>query len=1034
VNGRLRTLYRRQWSLWVFISFWLAASPTKAQDLYNHPELKWRGITTEHFVIYFADGLDSVAALAAKIAEEIHEPLCQLYDYRPDGKVSLIFQDTDDISNAASYYMNNKIFFWATAMDWDLRGTHHWLRNVITHEYTHMIQLGASRKWSRRIPSGYFQWMDYEPERRPDVLYGYPNRVASYPYPAVTIPAWFAEGTAQFQLTGRNYDFWDSHRDMLLRSATLSGRLLSYEEMGYLGKTSLEAEMVYNQGFSLAKYIADHAGGPEALSKISAAMKSPFPIAFNRALKKVTGKSGEDWYRVWKGHLEQEYGALQDRLAPTIAATDTVPTTGSVNLFPRLSSDGHSVAFISNQGRDYESQSSLYLYDVETKGVKKLAGGVQGALCWLPDGKGIIFSRRALNTQTGSLQFDLYLYLLAEEKEIRLTKGLRAESPDLSPNGEILAFTINEGGNRDLALMPMPNDYLSKKYKPLSHDAVIYRYRGGVGSQYYHPRWSPDSRKLVTGSSEKEGRDICIFGVSSSADSLWLEKIIPGQNMELRDPTFCENGNHLAVAYDKSGISNIYRIDLETDAREQLTSVIGGAYYPDLREGKLAFCDFTGHGFRICVIHHPELLKLPPDHLDHETYASRVPEPTYDNRFQVPEVTSYKPRFDNLYWFPRIMIDYGTVKPGTYVWLTDILGKLDFIGGFAINSKKDYDLYGQVEYRVFYPTVFAEIFNMQRRLSQHFADSARIVDESEGEPIYDRYRIRYRYNLTEVDAGLKWPLGRSSYLKLTGIYDRYTAHNRFDDGTAIALAYFKGMSAQLAYYTNQVRRDVDSPINPSAGYYGFLRCTRANQKFFTGFRIDADKFILVEVYEPYNYDLFEGGIEKYFSLPFGSHAFALRFQGGWIDKTVDPFFYIFAGGLPGMRGYSYYSLGGERMAVATTTYRFPIIKRAGWNLFPLSVNRIYGNFFCDVGDAWVGDFESGRLKKDVGAGLRIQMHSFYLYPTALSVDVAYGFDRFTHKEEDFEATYGKEWRYYVTVLFDFYNPFTERIAEGISLK
>jgi len=374
------------------------------------------------------------------------------------------------------------------------------------------------------------------------------------------------------------------------------------------------------------------------------------------------------------------------------------------------------------------------------------------------------------------------------------------------------------------------------------------------------------------------------------------------------------------------------------------------------------------------------------------------------------------------------------VKAGSYVWLTDILGKLDFIGGFAMNARKDYDLYGQVEYRVLYPTVFAEIFNIQRRLSQHFADSTRIVGESEGQPIYDRYRIRYRYNLTEVDGGLKWPLGRSSYLKLAAIYDRYTAHNRFDDGTAIALTYFKGFSAQATYHIHNVRRAVDSQINPSAGYYGFLRYTRANQKFFTGFRIDADKFMLVEVYEPYNYNLFEGGVERYFPLPFGSHSFALRFQGGWIDKTVDPFFYLYTGGLPGMRGYSYYSLGGERTAVGTVTYRFPIIRQADWSLFPLAINRIYGNIFCDVGDAWVREFETKNLKKDLGAGVRIQMHSFYVYPTAVAFDVAYGFDRFTHVEEDFAATYGREWRYYLTVLFDFYTPFQEGFPKGFLIR
>jgi hypothetical protein len=1014
----------------VFFFIFLAALPLKAQDLYNHPELKWRSFTTEHFVLQFTEGLDSIATLAAQVAEQIHGPLCRLYKYEPDTRVTLIFQDTDDIANAASYFMNNKIFFWATAMDWDLRGTHDWVRNVVTHEYTHMIQLGASRKWARRIPSGYFQWLDYESERRPDVLYGYPNRIVSYPYPSVTIPPWFAEGTAQFQLTGKGYDFWDSHRDMLLRSAILSGRLLSYDEMGYFGKNGLESEMVYNQGFSLTKYIVAEAGSTDVLGEVSAAMQAFYPISFSHALKKTTSKSGEEWYRLWKARLEQDYGALRDGIASTVVPTDTIPTTGSVNLFPRMSPDGKSVAFISNRGRDYESQAALYVYDFETKKVKKLSEGAQGGLCWLPDGSGILFSRRAMDRRTGSLQFDLYLYLLADKKQIRVTKGLRAESVDISADGKTLAFTINQRGNRDLALMPMPRDLTSKHYKALSADAITCRHHGELTLQYYHPRWSPDGTRLVMAFNEGEGRNIAIFSVSPNRDSLELEKIIPGDNLELRDPTFYGDENHLLVAYDVSGISNIYQMDLVTDERQPLTSVIGGAYYPDASADKLVFCDFTGEGFRVCAIEHPQPIKPLPYHLDSKTYISQVPVLPHENRISVPEINSYKPRFDNLYWFPRLMVDYGRVKAGTYLWLTDILGKLDFIGGFAINTKKDYDLYGQVEYRVFYPTIFAEIFNIQRRLSEHFADSTRIVGETEDTPIYDRYRIRYLYNLTEVDGGLKWPLGKSSYLRLAGLYDRYTAHNRFDDGSAISLTYFKGWSAQATYYINNVRRTVDSEINPSAGYYGFLQYTRANQEFFTGFRIDADKFMLVEVYEPYDYNLYEGGVEKYFPLPIGSHSLALRFQGGWIDRTVDPFFYIYAGGLPGMRGYSYYSLGGERTAVGTLTYRFPIIKRASWTLFPLSVNRIYGNVFCDVGDAWVGDFEVGRLKKDLGAGLRVQMHSFYSYPTAVAFDVAYGFDRFTHVEPDFSATYGREWRYYLTVLFDFYNPFFEKLSNG----
>jgi hypothetical protein len=221
----------------------LCAGPLFAQlSDYNHPESKWMSFETEHFILYYTAGLEDVAALAAKVAEDIHEPLCTLYDYRPDTKVSLIFTDDDDIANAASYFQSNKIHFYATSMAWDFRGTHNWLRNVVTHEYTHMIQLGASRKWTRAMPAIYGQFLGYESERRPDVLYGYPNRLVSWPIPSVTVPAWFAEGVAQFQFTGNGYDYWDAHRDMLLRQSTLSGRLLSFEQMGYSASRASKAK------------------------------------------------------------------------------------------------------------------------------------------------------------------------------------------------------------------------------------------------------------------------------------------------------------------------------------------------------------------------------------------------------------------------------------------------------------------------------------------------------------------------------------------------------------------------------------------------------------------------------------------------------------------------------------------------------------------------------------------------------------------------------------------------------------------------
>ncbi|MDZ7343704.1 MAG: hypothetical protein ONA90_04230, partial [candidate division KSB1 bacterium] len=122
---------------------------------WTHPELKWNTIETEHFFVHFHNGAEHTGKLTAKIAEEIYTPITSLYGYEPDGKIHFVIKDYDDFSNGAAYYLDNKVEIWASALDFELRGTHNWLRNVITHEFTHMISLGAARKITRHIPAFY---------------------------------------------------------------------------------------------------------------------------------------------------------------------------------------------------------------------------------------------------------------------------------------------------------------------------------------------------------------------------------------------------------------------------------------------------------------------------------------------------------------------------------------------------------------------------------------------------------------------------------------------------------------------------------------------------------------------------------------------------------------------------------------------------------------------------------------------------------------------------------------------------------------
>ena len=222
---------------WSFVALAAQAQVRPAFFDYVRGDLDWYTIETEHFKVHFhADeegrGSSRTAQVVARIAEEIYGPITSLYEHEPDTKVSFILKDYEDYSNGAAYFFDNMIEIWAPALDSPLRGDHNWLRNVITHEFTHMVQVQKTMKADRRMPFLYFQLLDYEDVRRPDVLYGYPNVIVTYPVPVLNNPAWLAEGTAQYQREYLDYDRWDTHRDMLLRTRLLAGKEMSLTDMG----------------------------------------------------------------------------------------------------------------------------------------------------------------------------------------------------------------------------------------------------------------------------------------------------------------------------------------------------------------------------------------------------------------------------------------------------------------------------------------------------------------------------------------------------------------------------------------------------------------------------------------------------------------------------------------------------------------------------------------------------------------------------------------------------------------------------------
>ena len=988
--------------------------PAYAQfEAYNHPELVWRTIETEHCFVHFHEGTERTARELAGIAESVYQPITSLYDYEPDTKVHWVVRDHDDYSNGGTYYYDNKIVIWATPLDFELRGTHNWLYDVVTHEFTHLIQLGASRKGPRWLPGVYFQFIGYEPERRPDVLYGYPNRIMSWPVAGTTVPMWFAEGTAQFQSRGLNHDWWDSHRDMMIRVRALDGNLLTLNQMTVFGKSSIGSELVYCQGYALTRFIANNYGD-EALGKLSNGMGSALNWTFDASTRKVLGLDQQGLYNEWRRTISADYANRTQIIRDNLSDRKVIRDDGFGNLYPAFSRDGARLAFVSNKGRDFLSTAKLVIYDAVKDTVTDTKCPAVGQVDWSPDGKSLLYSRQGEPNLKGNHFDDLYVWNIEDEKETRLTRDARLSSPSYSSDGKSLVAVLTTDGTQNLAILELTQELKGKDLSDKLTWRLLTHFKDG--RQIFRPRFSPDGKAIVCATSDLGTRDIYRYDIGNDR----FEPLIATE-VDERDPVMTRDGKWLYYACDRTGIFNLYRRNLESGRDEALSNVIGGAFMPTLTtDGSVGYAEFTSKGYGVYLVKEPQ----PVDPVgmvylggDVREDVKLPPHPSVD-----VASTAYATPFGKLAILPRVAWDYGKFKPGFYAYTNDFLEKLSLFGGFQMNAQGDRDGYLSAEYRHLYPTLFLEVFNIVRTKGERFDDPYVIVGDTiingQPAPIYGKYDVDYRFNLSEYDIGAKLPIRDAISAAATFRLSTYKSALTFDDGSTFDYTYLRGKAYILRLEADYLMRSAGMDIHPLGGWTAWLEASHENNRFIEGFEIDADKLTLLEVYKPYNYQRFEAEGDYYHTL-FGKVVLNPRLMAGTVTRTVDPFFHLYAGGLTGLRGYSFYSLGGTARAAGRLSLRFPILQDIDHRVGAFYFDRVNGALFAEAGNIWRGGQEFGSLKKDVGAELRLKMFSWYGFPTDVQLTGAYGLDRFTVRENDISQAYGKEWRWYLTVLFGF---------------
>ena len=178
--------------------------------------------------------------------------------------------------------------------------------------------------------------------------------------------------------------------------------------------------------------------------------------------------------------------------------------------------------------------------------------------------------------------------------------------------------------------------------------------------------------------------------------------------------------------------------------------------------------------------------------------------------------------------------------------------------------------------------------------------------------------------------------------------------------------------------------------------------------------------ILKPQYNNYNFHKLELNSKLHLPL-WAKHTLTAQFRAGTIfGPTVPDFFDFYLGGLIGMKAYPFYSISGNEVGWLNLTYRMPLFTNIDMKAGHFYIDKIFFSVYGDLGSAWNGKMpQLSKFKKGAGAELRMQMNSFYLFPTSVFFNASYGFDKFDRLVRSETITYGKEWRFYGGILFGF---------------
>ena len=925
------------------------------------PSFVWTTLETPHFLVHYHQGGEETARRVAVIAEDVHSRLVPRIHWEPKEKTHVLLVDARDEANGATSPIpyNQIILFLARPAGGPGFGTtsyDDWMRLLITHEYTHVLQLDM-------VTGG--------PETVQKVL----GRIY---FPNLFQPEWMIEGLATYEETeetsgGRGRS---PGAEMVIRTAVLENAFPELGQASVFPDSWPAGDLPYLFGEGFTRYLVEKYGREKVarVSQLYSSRKAPFLVGSTG--EAVFGQSYASLWYQWQRSLKDRYGKERDAVAAQgLTSSTRLTDRGFVTTGPAFSPDGKHLAFAAVRGDEYPG---VYLASADGSGMRKIVENVFPTsasgmtLAWSRDGAGIYYTKIEIERNTNYYD-DLYYYDLAAEKEVRITRGMRARDPDPSPDGSKILFVTDRMGMTRLCSL----DITAAKQRP-AEEKDIACLTEWSGDQYETPRWSPDGKTVALGRWQPGGyRDIVLLDPSGKV----TEEVTHDRAMDL-GPAWSADSRYLYFSSDRTGIFNLYAYELGTKKLFQVTNVLNGAFAPSLSpDGQtIAFSSYSAAGYDIHAMRSdPSAWKSAAPYEDRypQVQYAEVSVPTSTRPYS-PLSTIY-PRF----WIPWFGYSYesGTLV-GAFTFGQDVAERQRYIATVLYGPKNGrvwYDL--DYFYDGFYPTV---------RLQ------AQDTDVTYTDFLYDGRAIRdyVERDRTLAASAILPLLKNASQHELTVGY-RYRILSPLSD-----LPPWPGYAGPLPGQGNLISGTFGYAFNDSHRY-AFSISPEGGRTI----ALDAERFAEA-LGSDYQYTKYTADWFEYIDMPWKHHVLLVRAFAGTSTGTPPPQGAFQLGGdnlgditlttldrVVNLRGYPTNTLRGRKAALGTLEYRFPVVLlEEGWDTKAIYARKLHGAVFFEAGNAWDNTMHASELRRSVGAEARLDLQLAYYLPITLRFVVAKGLD------------------------------------------